>query len=582
MVKLNVNLKKAAILFCLGGSVSSSANVVMQSSIIHYTNPEITPKYVNIVSRIKSLRFHPSVEQRSWRSIRIRQNTYFSYDARGNLLAKIVDSNKMFYAYNAINQLIQIQEPGGEMISLANDYDALGNMKHDPAGNPYQYNLLGQLVQFQNLQTGIKADYQYYANGLRSKKVLSSNPVVDPIYYYYDNASNANIVNERQGALASSYLLPSGHMVRYVYDGESNVKKQITVHGAKDVTALVNDQGKIQKTYHYSPNGMIMPINPQGQTVQIIDLQPISSSITDNPFQYSGEYRDLESGLDYLRARYYDPRIQRFIQWDSYPLLNRYNYVDGNPIIGLDPSGHLLENLGWLKTIIESVLGNHEAAVQAGWVDNLEVLFDDGTSGKYTGQTELDFESKPVPHGFGTLKIHYPDGQKYEYKGEFNSGQRDGWAREKNKYPNGKAEIYVGEFQDDDRIKGKADYVTSQHRLVFSYNGEWSDNQMTGSGELVTYKVNGNIDKIYQGHFPLEDEDSYMNGYCILPRGKQSKVTKGQWLNDKPIGTHHTYGLANKAKMQVFDTEGYLLASKKVVNGNLASVQKRESRNMII
>jgi len=38
----------------------------------------------------------------------------------------------------------------------------------------------------------------------------------------------------------------------------------------------------------------------------------------DNPFRYCGEYLDEETGNYYLRARYYDPGIQRFITQDSY------------------------------------------------------------------------------------------------------------------------------------------------------------------------------------------------------------------------------------------------------------------------
>ncbi|KAB3524969.1 RHS repeat-associated core domain-containing protein, partial [Alkaliphilus serpentinus] len=37
-----------------------------------------------------------------------------------------------------------------------------------------------------------------------------------------------------------------------------------------------------------------------------------------NVFRYSGEYFDKETGTIYLRARYYDPRLGRFISEDSY------------------------------------------------------------------------------------------------------------------------------------------------------------------------------------------------------------------------------------------------------------------------
>lgn len=65
-----------------------------------------------------------------------------------------------------------------------------------------------------------------------------------------------------------------------------------------------------------------------------------------NPFRYCGEYFDKETGTLYLRARYYDPEIGRFIsediEWgkDTDSLsLNLYTYCGNNPILLNDPSG---------------------------------------------------------------------------------------------------------------------------------------------------------------------------------------------------------------------------------------------------
>ena len=61
----------------------------------------------------------------------------------------------------------------------------------------------------------------------------------------------------------------------------------------------------------------------------------------DNPLRYCGEYYDTESGLIYLRNRYYDPDLGRFINED--PIqdgLNWYAYCGNNPVNRVDPLGY--------------------------------------------------------------------------------------------------------------------------------------------------------------------------------------------------------------------------------------------------
>jgi len=78
-----------------------------------------------------------------------------------------------------------------------------------------------------------------------------------------------------------------------------------------------------------------------------------------NLFRYCGEYFDKETGTIYLRARYYDPTIGRFITEDSYfgetndPLsLNLYTYCANNPIMFFDPSGYLKTDGSEFTTIL--------------------------------------------------------------------------------------------------------------------------------------------------------------------------------------------------------------------------------------
>jgi RHS repeat-associated protein len=91
------------------------------------------------------------------------------------------------------------------------------------------------------------------------------------------------------------------------------------------VRALTDGSGAVANTYTYDAYGNATA----------------STGTTTNPVRYSGAYRDSESGLYYLRARYYDPASQQFLSRD--PLLARteqaYAYAGGSPLNYTDPSG---------------------------------------------------------------------------------------------------------------------------------------------------------------------------------------------------------------------------------------------------
>ena len=67
-----------------------------------------------------------------------------------------------------------------------------------------------------------------------------------------------------------------------------------------------------------------------------------------NPFRYRSYYYDEETGLYYLKSRYYDPEVGRFITIDDISYLdpetinglNLYAYCGNNPVMNVDPNGH--------------------------------------------------------------------------------------------------------------------------------------------------------------------------------------------------------------------------------------------------
>ena len=67
-----------------------------------------------------------------------------------------------------------------------------------------------------------------------------------------------------------------------------------------------------------------------------------------NPFRYRGYYYDTETELYFLKTRYYDPEIGRFMTIDGIEYLdpetinglNLYAYCGNNPVMRVDPNGN--------------------------------------------------------------------------------------------------------------------------------------------------------------------------------------------------------------------------------------------------
>ena len=85
-----------------------------------------------------------------------------------------------------------------------------------------------------------------------------------------------------------------------------------------------------------------------------------------NPIRYRGYYYDVETGMYYLRSRYYNPMVGRFISIDSLVFVQNNNcaniasYCKNNPINYCDSSGYSPESaaswgsmMWWLMTLDE-------------------------------------------------------------------------------------------------------------------------------------------------------------------------------------------------------------------------------------
>ena len=118
--------------------------------------------------------------------------------------------------------------------------------------------------------------------------------------------------------------------------------------GLGSITSLTDTTGNLAASYVYDSFG---------------NLTASTGTVT-NPFQYTAREFDLETGLYYHRARYYDRVPGRFFSEDALRFLaamNYYPYVQNNPINAKDPTGMkiLLCSKGGFQDTSPSGIGNH-------------------------------------------------------------------------------------------------------------------------------------------------------------------------------------------------------------------------------
>ena len=100
-----------------------------------------------------------------------------------------------------------------------------------------------------------------------------------------------------------------------------------------DIVAVYNASGTKLVSYIYDAWGNFAAEYHNGGA---------SSGAAKNPFAYRGYYYDWEIGFYYLKSRYYDPAVGRFISPDDTSYLgangdlnsyNLYAYCSNNPVM---------------------------------------------------------------------------------------------------------------------------------------------------------------------------------------------------------------------------------------------------------
>jgi RHS repeat-associated protein len=136
--------------------------------------------------------------------------------------------------------------------------------------------------------------------------------------------------------------------------------------GLGSITSLSAPTATLSNTYTYDAFGNVVAAT--GSFV--------------NPFQFTARDFDVETGLRYYRARYYDANIGRFLSEDAVGIpeaVNLYRYAENNPNRFVDPLGQQSAGTttGISQAEVDAYIARLELALaRAGWLARLAPLLE--------------------------------------------------------------------------------------------------------------------------------------------------------------------------------------------------------------
>lgn len=286
----------------------------------------------------------------------------YGYDPAGNITSATKNATTTAYAYNTAGQLTKV---GANPVST----DANGNIT-GIGTKTFGWNALNELTS--TTQGGTTTNYTYNGNGLRvgtsgagfnstdlwdqvnpstgalttpiPSPATGANPapprVPSPFATAVDQGGSQQGVGPTTANNAGSPVLPQlvSDGTNTYFTGNGQALGQISGTGAAtwylpdglgSTTGTTGSNGTLAGSTAYSPYGQVS-----------------SQSGAQATLGFTGQLQD-PGGLLYLRARYLDPGIGRFLSSDSLQPnaagtvgYNPYAYADDSPTSATDPSGH--------------------------------------------------------------------------------------------------------------------------------------------------------------------------------------------------------------------------------------------------
>ena len=313
------------------------------------------------------------------------ENHSYAYDNVGNIVSAARNGVTTTYAYDALGQLIRVNDPNDGTWTY--EYDCGGNIlnKKQYAYTTGTPGTVQQIVSYAYGDADWKDKLTRY-NGVDIAYDAIGNPIQDGVWTYtWENgrqlrrmACDATIaefvynadglrVQKTVNGVATNYTLHGKNIVHmtkgnaelhFWYDAQ-NRPAIVEFNGTKygylynlqgDVIGLIDSANTEVVKYTYDAWGK--PLSVTGSLANTIGYY--------NPFRYRGYVYDVETGLYYVSSRYYDPKISRFINADDIEYLGAdgsvlsYNllaYCMNDPVNRFDVDGNWsLPN--WAKIVI--------------------------------------------------------------------------------------------------------------------------------------------------------------------------------------------------------------------------------------
>ena len=260
----------------------------------------------------------------------------YSYDVRGQLLEECRNGLSVSYVYDKAENRIKKTDAQGATLYQYNRKNQLITEENSNGKNKFTYDRQGGIVEEEN-STGIRRFT--YNSRHQQTKVETENGDVQENRYDAENLRFELLENGRK----TSFVYHKGELLHE----EGREEQNTSYHLGMGIDAL--QRGKELSYYHRDEQlntAFITSRHGELQNSYLYDafgMQLETAEKFHNRIRYTGQQYDNLTEQYYLRARYYNPVLGRFMQEDTYwgDGLNLYAYCSNNPVVYYDTSGYM-------------------------------------------------------------------------------------------------------------------------------------------------------------------------------------------------------------------------------------------------